>query len=154
MTSAKQVRKDIIAFITPFMTNERTRRAYVNSAFWGEPIATKIDFSGDAHTFSENLFDDIWREGGRSAIENLLNELSESTGVDNQNKIKSFIEQLKRISFPTAPPNADSASAAPSSGQQTVQTFNFHGTINADNFNTGNQTFDGDMNINDKDNDN
>lgn len=151
--SPKEVRNEIVAFMTPFMSSPGARQAVVGSALWGESYTNNINYHvGAPVEFTKKLYDELWLRGGKGAIIAVLDELASSVGTDK----RATIERLKADLNALPDNTADSGSPAqPQPPQQSGgQTFNIGGNVTGGIVNIGGtQHISGDMTVNQDDKD-
>lgn len=88
--------KRIVEFIEPYVRDERSRTTLINSAFWGQPVVSRIAFSNRSSSdFAAHLIEELDNYGGSAAIIRFLEALKESVGVDKQRIIDELIAALR-----------------------------------------------------------
>ena len=98
--------KDTVTFITPFMQTESQRQALVAMTFQGNPLLNRVNWTGNARTFTVQLvqllvdFGDL--QAGQPAIVALLTELRNEVGTDKQAKLDDLISQFLGDGQPAA----------------------------------------------------
>ncbi len=86
----------IVQQLLPEMDDPATRKALLESALFGSPVLTKIEWPGSADSFTKRLvrqLDDYGEiEPQRPALVDLLEEVKTQVGVDRQTQIDHLIE--------------------------------------------------------------
>lgn len=81
------------------MQDASERQALLNHTFYDTPLPNQIIFSGDATTFTVNLVRKLDTYGhisiDKTAIAMLLEALQSQLGIDQQQKIESFIDCIE-----------------------------------------------------------
>lgn len=89
---------ELVALLTPQMTDESQRRALVQLAVGHSPVANQIQYSGPAHTFTVHLVQTLQQFGdiapGQSALGALLKVCREQVGVDRQKTFDAYIARV------------------------------------------------------------
>jgi Effector-associated domain 8 len=88
--------KDLIDLLLPNMSDTGDRRALVESALFGCPVLSQINWTGSARTFTVNLVGTLLTYGecapGRPVVVLLLEELKQQVGVNQHAKIDLLIK--------------------------------------------------------------
>lgn len=95
--------RQVIALCVPYMDDKDARRSLVESALYGSPVLSQIDWEGAAHEFTVRLIRKLLDFGeitpGKPALIALLETLREQVGSDRQEHLDAVIKTL------TAPPS-------------------------------------------------
>ena len=98
-TIPKRLYDPIIAQLTPLMDTESNRRGWILPAFQAHTqVSSKIDWAGDAYSFTVRLIDLCCKHGevesGKQALMVLLEAVHKRVGLDSQQQIEELLSQL------------------------------------------------------------
>jgi hypothetical protein len=103
MTLDSNVRNQIIEFLSSIFSNYTGYQTLVRNALYGTTFLRHIRFNGNAFDDATQLVDTLNTLGGKSAIRNLLENLSKEFGFEQQKKISDFIAELQDDAEETRP---------------------------------------------------
>jgi hypothetical protein len=97
----------LVNVFVPHMVSEGERRSILQTAFFGNPLLNKIDYSGAAHDFCVELVQKLWNygeiESGKLAIVAALEEITNLVGTDQHPTINRLILETQNILQPKKP---------------------------------------------------
>jgi hypothetical protein len=97
----RELVKELVDFLAPFMDTPARRRGWLYPALSGSPVLNQVDWEGDARTFTINLIDTLIHHGecepDTPALISLLDTLKAQVGLSKQREIDGLIAEIRGI---------------------------------------------------------
>jgi hypothetical protein len=146
---SKEQRQAVIQLVLNHVGSVGQRQALVNNAWYEQKyLINDVNYDGGASQFATQLVDIAQGAEDLNGLFGLLDEVMTRVGLDKQKQIQQLKAEITAYNRNCPPESQTQAAPPPSKSNPVVhQTFNFNGDVKAGNFNTGTQTFNGDVHI-------
>lgn len=95
---SKQMFREVVQFVAPFMDDAATRRSIVMNALFGSSVLASIDYTGSGEDFTVRLVAQLINHGqmetGENALAELLDEIGNRSGTDKAQQAQALKAKL------------------------------------------------------------